>query len=482
MLKNQVSHEVFTSGKQHPFTAMVGDMVNGGGELRKMALHVRNMAKGLKVTPSLFDASLFEKLKSDGSEAAMKDMIRAMLKKETLKPVVHSVRPPPNRELYGRIDNGKKVLDVGSGDGKRLVRFEADLDLRTIDKEVVKTQLTCVHVQGTFGRDCVMRKREIVTSFCSMSQNKKPFDWVDGLHIVPNLVELVKSGLSVFCGEGFYETSISKNGEKITYNDYDHGLKGQSFGHYIGLNTYEERSGVVLLKRSESRAQSFGMVGMRILTQGVMDSMDKEVPTVKYDGELANLKIVCGQAALTFRDGERHVGVSDLPDMCLDLELLGDRVILIAVNKFNGFKPYHSIECLDLFTKRVKIRLKKNGPLIEPPRVLLEEEKRYAEGLVFRVGGKDLLISYEHSLDLIECDLAPLFKDTGLIPVMETSWREGVNEYRVVEQEGHARLHWKKKRKKKIPDDVETVRRILARPCLSRMKNNVHTRAYEAKT
>ena len=89
--------------------------------------------------------------------------------------------------------------------------------------------------------------------------------------------------------------------------------------------------------------------------------------------------------------------------MILHLEAVNGCFVLLRVEKYRGFRPYHSLGMLEKFCSRVKIKILEKF-LVPPSRIKnlakWQEECPYADGVVCRDNGMDYVMNCGIHLDL----------------------------------------------------------------------------------
>jgi len=348
------------------------------------------MSNGLVQTPTVYDhKTLISLLKENGSFQQIRGIVKSMLDAEHKGAFDRThPKPPPAKELYGRLSKGMKVVDVGSGDAKRLIQFEGQVEFATIDSQVFEMRTATSHTTAVFEEST----EEVITSFNSMTNNEdvSAFAGSDGIHVIPDVVQLEGDGFSNSKGNRY----VTKVG-RITYVDYTNSLPyTQLTRYYRGLNTYAPRNvSVVMSKNSYRTSLKMPSRGERVRAP----LSDLKNATVKMDGELHKLVVKEGMAKMLDRGGNVTEGKSNGPDMTLFLEKKNDLFFLIEVVRYRGYVPFHDYGLLKFFLERVKLEINGLGVLLTP---FWEFGDLDVEGVVVRDRGKDYLLRTHHSFDL----------------------------------------------------------------------------------
>lgn len=332
------------------------------------------------------------------------------------KPEVANTRPPPASEIYGRVQSDTKVLDVGTGKGKRLIGYKTKESLKVVTCDVEgipKPEFSDEHQVG-FDSPSEMP----VVSFNSLTNNKdqSAFKNSDGVHVIPNLPQFSEYNNSQEsvdeAGDPCYLTKDPKSEE--VYKDYpldDEIVSEPIVPFYNIANTYKERKIEIKVGDKVSQSAPFCSQGTRAVGS-VMGTA-----TYKYNGEIHEVKKKGTRCFVRRRNGEiRNASVGDCPDLHLYFEkLTTGECVLIKLLRYNGIRPYHSAEQLHNFCQRVKITIG-GMPLVGPEEYSREEYYRYlaegrVDGLVYRHKERDLLVKHDNSFD-VKADNRQVFIDT----------------------------------------------------------------------
>jgi len=394
------------SSVKHPLHDLALQMIQNRPEFLELAQKARKIVqeKSLMITPTLYDHKALLTELGPKTLQKYRDIIQSVLDSE--KDLVLATRefpkPPPAVALYGRVEKGAPVLDVGSGDGKRLLQFEGPLNVRAMDKEDPGFRANCDFEVKAFEEPT----KEVVVSFNSMTNNKdmSAFEGSDGIHVIPDLDKLVKDKYSGKTSEYFQEVYVTQVEDK-TYFDYKEDIPSEPINNYYRVcNTFRQRSIAVELSLDPimgARAPELSSYGRRVVNKPfVMESM-----TWKMSGELFKIRHrkIKGVWCLFAwdRGGRLYAGrSSEEVDFDLLLERFQDRWYLLALDLYRGVKPYHSLKLLNYFLERVDFTIS-GEKLIVPMEIdSLDDPPEWAEGVVFRRGFEDHLFRFHHSFDV----------------------------------------------------------------------------------
>jgi len=455
MSRKLVSSKLLLSNQQNPFTPVAKVAVDNHAKLVAIKNNIRRLVKenGLLRTPNNVDLVKLIKLMGKDFEEG-KQIFRSMRLAEPDFNQRHIPVPPPMSELYDRVVVGQRVLDVGSGNGLKLISFSKQVKLRTCYHHCNSLLKHVNHLRKTFQKSDL--QDEIVTSRMALSQNKdiSEFDNVDGLHVVPNLSEMAAYGYSSRKEDGSYVTVSSKE----TFVDYEHGLPSQSLGtFYRGVNTYADCD--VNLQFTDK----IELPGVLINTSEGQRPLYKVPilePTVKLDGMLYALRIGREKALLQAR-GTKLGSVcktSFKSTAFLLLERYKDDFHLVRIKEYKGFRPFHSLSCLEYFLQ--KVRLSIDGRLVKPPIRFPSNIK--GEGLVSRIKGIDYLVRYHRSFDVArgcEGSLVSLLHHFGVTCQLDGKGTGPINEFIL---EGNILRFHKERPDKTTPDSKKKIKEIIA--------------------
>ena len=150
------------------------------------------------------------------------------------------------------------------------------------------------------------------------------------------------------------------------------------------------------------------------------------------------------------------------PDMVLHLELLEDKLVLLRVEKYAGFRPFHSLGMLEKFCRRVKVKVR--DKIVVPPERIKNlarwrEECPRADGVVCRYGGVDYVMNCGTHLDLTsdyEDELTNFLREKlGCKTVAHKGDRKLNKFYQVcclIADDGRASCEWRERKDKTSVD------------------------------
>lgn len=411
---HRASHKVKPGAIQHPLQNASLDLARASPELFAIWKRVHEQARSMgKQTPSLVPADLVDWCKKNGIYDNLKKKVQTFQAKEIearkgLKDL--NLKPPRSGELYERFKPGIDLQDVGSGDGKRVARYQGYFGKvkcfeKLPKKKMVQDFPSDWHV--CYGDKLQILSETAVSTFLSYTQleaeDKAVVDNSDGIHIVPNHDALAKFGVVEMLENGKVKTQMGKHTFVENYQKYI----GQELSNfYCGFNTFRQRD-LNLVPKARGK---FSVPESRNFTRMRRDLYISDF-TKKYDGSFVELNIEKGKFVLKNNLGDGCWGEVDGPDLALQLEAMKDCYRLLRVKFYKDYRPFHSLDMLELFARKVKIRI--GGKSIEPPEKV--DIKTYdccndpdSDGVVCRSGGHDYVMNCGVHLDLKKMNLARL--------------------------------------------------------------------------
>lgn len=457
----RVSYVVNKSTRSHPLQAVMEGVVREGGAIRDIWKDVHKQAKQHKTTPTVFDAkAMMEYAKKAGHYDALLAMVKKFKQgedKSRLNYAQSDVRPPGSHCLYERVQPDTSIVDVGVGDGKRVARYQGYFgNVKGVDK--VKKSMVAdwpedwqVEVRG------MGPEPEVVTSFNLMGQLDEKERQVmcenDGIHIWAVQGTLECAGHVTVRGDVAEVDMIDAVFEEpVVKRELPYYPIGRYYG---GTNTYRSRD-INLLVKGKAAGQPAKGKYVRLRHRPTVQRM-----TWKYDGVLLNLRNRNGRFKILGRDGKGYWGVSNEKDSFdLDLEQVGSEHYLLRVNDFRGFRPFHSLEMLRVFTKKVKIKLMGCEILAPGAADKCTNEPVFADGFVYRDREIDFVVNWGVSLDLKggrkdELDRYLLDRRCAL-SIEHSGWDPGFGMCSVMVREpdnGIFRIEWKQRYDKQQEDN-----------------------------
>jgi len=462
---SKISHNVVPGAQVHPCQSAFESLINSG--LSKMHADCHEKAKKHKITPSLVKNSYIEECIADGTYDELKAKVLEFLRlrKEGMdKSKVAEVKPPPSKVLYERVA-GREVIDVGSGDGKRLIRYAKYFDSVTMVEveDIPKVEGLPDHWESV--KEIPTKELPIVSFNVLTQLDDKTVAVVterDGIHICPKISSFEEVGLSKQVGD-VYETTV---GDKV-FRERKVRSQGVSYGKfYMGLNTYEK-------SKFEFRLRGPVVVEpdklMRSFVRLVNDPMMKHC-SPKYDGTFLTLRANNGHFTLTDRSGKGRWGtVNTDHKMWLELERLRDRYILLRVCNYRDYRPFHALDQLEKFVRKKELYI---GPVVVMApesidvRDITLKPPDGCDGYVFRRNEVDYVMNYGVSLDLLSSQKeevsAYLRNIRGALEVKHVGDinNEGVHSVSVSEHYNGAFVcHWKRRYDKRDYDKQTTWRK-----------------------
>lgn len=271
--------------------------------------------------------------------------------------------PPTQRELYNRASVGTKVVNLGSGSEERIEQLEhnySHLDVINVDPLINNVSHDAKQSLDRVEGDDHDRP---ILSFNTLTQiSEKELETVldtDGVHIVPDLDEMVSMGAAEVVENIPGKTHVCR-AKKNTW--LDRALPKHIEGYkiktgYLGINTYRGR-------RIRMKMEGDWVPGGKPYVPDGRASTN--VPSLDYtfknDGICVKVECKGGKTLWTRRDGAIIRGSNDDPELkcvfyaewCMTKEDEGVSVLLpTRVGYWNGLKPFHCGAGLKQFAKRV---------------------------------------------------------------------------------------------------------------------------------
>lgn len=377
--------------------------------------------------------------------------------------------PPPDRaELYQRITNGTKIHDIGSGDSRKI---EQKLSPVTAHLDVVYTDP--MFNQETAGMALQKESADaVITTFMAATQFTTE-EWekceeFDGLHIMPDVVQLAGVGVSRDIGRGLYASEYK---DKVFY-DRVIAAKGYPirFG-YKAVNTYRkediEIAIVTSCKQSSTHRFDPDATASADLLTGDFG--------YKYDGIAKQIQICDGVVRIFDRNGDYLAGNTKWKgSMVLNVEDVGMCYILHRVVNYRGYIPFHSGACLRWFPKRKRIKIN-NKPIIGPYYYHSEAEPYFKDedgsdmiipydGIVYRYRERDFYTKWIWTVDVANMDslVEYLERHCWHVEILKNAPDDGLAEYSMrVPRPGRVIFEYSKMRDDK--DRIDTNAQVLTK-------------------
>lgn len=302
---------------------------------------------------------------------------------------------PSPKQLYNRVAD-VQIVDIGSGDCSKLSRCQA-VSIVATDREPVSNahyQVAKLDAEEELMEFMLDKPDRVLTSFNALSQmvNVERVLEYDGLHVLPDI-----SAVKTMMEAGFDE----KGAYYGDYKDRDNGLVGDLLADgYVALNTYEQTN--VRLKPIRKVKT---LCPKPQISTVYYRPPDAEA-TPKYDGVCMFLICQGGVRLLAHRNGNGYEfdGGGGCPEMVLMLEKLPrigppTHFVLLRVYQYKRYYPFHGLNNLRMFCKKVNIRL--GGIRIYAPgdRMLAHCP---VDGQIFRIGQLDYRYKSLHTVDLYD--------------------------------------------------------------------------------
>lgn len=392
--------------------------------------------------------------------------------------------PPPRNELYGRIADGMKITDVGSGDDTKLRSHSGRLRITCVDPKLESSDVTVTRVPRPV-EACDISG--LVTSFNVLPQldpdSAAALKIVesDGLHVIPDHDVLLGTGCAKKVNDKV-EVLVVKDGSHVTYKDYYINFPGYETNGYKICPFYQKRTLRLPVPRPPDvigpSPEGTNYTPKIQAAPAGLENANWADMTWKYDGEAYELESDGDKIYLTARNGELiEVDYSCGVKFCIHMEYVPECAcfVLFRVVMYNGFIPPHSGELLRHFTSKVHIDV--GGlPVVAPPRLgtspVLNGCLAPVDGVIFREEQMDYYCKKVWTLDLYPSDIArteDTLRAAGWEPNVECIGA-GLHEYQLMRMNGVATLRPVRQRyDKKVATSQSTVARILSLPTLSEM-------------
>lgn len=467
-------------GFANPAFARVGFVMDSTVSLRSMMIEIQKLAR---------QGHSFGEIKKifaeTGHAAALKtffDRFKAIPDTPPVIPV-----PPPSNQLYGRFYDGTSIVDAGSGNGNKLIKFSGSLKITCVDPEL---DVGASVFQKTMRVDISAVLPDLpldafLTSFMSLCQMKRETQLAvakfDGLHMVPDHDQLVSMGAAEYLENGILVRTPRRDyvDEPLTLTGY-----GVAPG-YLLAPTYADRCVIVKLGSEVKTLPDYRPVVDA--TPCDYEDINLRDVSMKMDGTAHEIEIHDGVANVVDRAGRERVGTSDFDGyMCLHAEELFGCWTLIRVVVYRGFVPPHYYGGLLEFVSHVKIKIN-DKPLCAPPEwVASDVDRNHAlvqydhadgsveffrektDGLISRDRERDYYCKHRWTVDLVETQLGPLtakLLEKGM--VLDTYLEPGLWEYGIDRVGSNVYLQPLRKRDDKTtPTTTNTVLYLLSRATL----------------
>jgi len=210
--------------------------------------------------------------------------------------------------------------------------------------------------------------------------------------------------------------------------------------YYRALNTFKGRIIDLTISKEAVPGVNLGAKLQSFGNRVVRRPFEMGEKTWKMPGELFKVRNKSGKAWAWDRKGSVYaVDIKCDVDFTFILELFDGKWYLISVDRYRGFRPFHSLALMEYFLERVWLSI--DGSAVNLPRKVhdLHNPPFWAEGIVFRRGFNDFLYRFHHSFDVDEegyDDMLKTLRDAGLIlRTVAEKHTEGIHEY-LLKQDG----------------------------------------------
>lgn len=402
-----------TYGFANPFYGKAANLVANIEEYRAIARQIQRQCDGEGGRGPCADINAV----MQACEAAgIKEKLRVLFQQSQDGPPTPPVLgvPPPPAEIYGRFDEGLKVIDVGPGNGSKIRKFTGVLKFTCVDPSLDCPKLTVTRVLMPLSLYITQITGDpIFSSYMTACQlpheEQEELFSHDGLHMIPNHEWL--------CAVGAAERADNKImvHTPSPWKDYlDEPVPDMGYEIEPGYNllaTFKPRRIAITTgapEKQSSRAQEED-------NPALLEDMNISDLGFKWKGTFCELECSKGIAYLVDRSGNKQLGCSGTfqDHICLHLVDVGNCYALQRVMAYRGFIPPHCGETLRRFAEVVKITID-DKPVCGPPpwkpdgKVHLswydEEDKvrvfsAPVEGVISRSRGKDFYCKHQWSID-----------------------------------------------------------------------------------
>lgn len=451
-------------------------LINMAPEMRSLALRINQIARekfGTANLTPLQRAELMQCLQAEREQfiAATEEVA---LRRDV--PVQVAPRPPPRRQLYGRVADGEKIVDIGTGDCAKINDQQGRLRITAIDPAV-----TNLHTGVCYAREvCEEDLTEVVTTFNSIVQLPEPMiaavSEVDGLHVYPDHNFLKIYGSAKDLEDGSVAVNVLSMGEPLTYIDRPVDLPSLevSPGYRLAATFEKVTYRVPLSVIMEGKPGAY--TPRSVCGPGSGNLLSWKQASWKWDGTFYEFEAYDDQAYLTGRDGRCNVAKVKMKRMCLHLEYMEKArcFVLLRIVMYNGFIPPHCLETLNYFCTRVHLLLGDfpvlgPGSLSHPP--VLRGELCPVDGIILRENETDYYVKPEWTVDLNPAGVMSVQRraaEMGFGLLVDGGVREGLWEYNVVRLGSEVTLRASRPRPDKLTGTtVKTFETALSLPTLS---------------
>lgn len=374
----------------NPMWDTVKSWVEDRGELLAMAQRINDIGQEYRLDHVGVNDVDFLALMHDERMLALREQYKQFVQRTAKPPTLPSMPPPPHRDqLYGRVEVGESILDVGCGSDDvnvaKVQPYVEHLDYQGADLAASDANQQAAAVD-------VLPTDKLVTSFNAATQlnvaEQSQLQECDGAHIFPDVPELAKSGLAVPKGDGLYEIKTVKG----VYNDRTFDVPGYAIRPgYLAANTFRQRR--IEVKIQTGPFKTSYMFQPDATATDLSNSLDVGP---KHDGVAYQLQVRGGKARLYSREGSYWEGTCDGPDLIMNLERVEvDGVALYILQRlllYRGMVPYHCGPVMRYFASRVNVWI--NG-LTDYAEVLGPLDFLKSKHVVYNTRGNSYKLPYD---------------------------------------------------------------------------------------
>lgn len=338
-----------------------------------------------------FPEELIEQLVAEFDD----DLELAIDEYENTEEVLPHMPPAPNpAALYNRFAVDTKVVDLGSGDGRKAEKAKIR-DITLTDKIVPEGDFSrkwkSLNAEKeedylVFDNDCVYSSWMLLTQLSDV----RSVTIRDGMHVVPDLDYLREAG-GVLTDRG-----VRMSFRQKVFDDIDHGFKGFELSRgYLGVMTYRPRFFFVEFQDGLYQIDP----PMLPKTLDAPFNMDR-LATPKYDGVQVYFDLKAdGTGVATNRAGLARQCNHNIPfNVQIITEFLkGGIYVLLRIMHYRGMVPWHDVNNLQVFCEYVKIDVAGNNILAPGDDKL---QKLPTDGHIMRVNEVDYRVKGYVTVDL----------------------------------------------------------------------------------
>lgn len=476
-------------GFPNPCYGQALNLIRNVSEYRHLAARIRSEAARMRANGGTVDmAALFQQCADKGIKKDLQTLFEQQKTVPKENPVLGP--PPPTNELYGRFGKGVSIVDVGSGNCMKLVRASGTLNITAVDPNLTNiSRAVLTPVRDTllgFFKQPSIDLDLIFTSFMSLPQISaaewRPLLDFDGLHMVPDHMELIKNKIALVQEDG----KIKVRTGVCDYVDHPVDIPGVALEPGYLLSPMFRRRNISIDYGPEVVQQAYSPT-IDARPCGFYDLNFSDVGP-KFDGVAHEIEVSSGQAYVVDRAGNQRIGLASVDfHFCLHVEELECCYILLRIVSWRGMIPPHHGDVMRYFIERVNINIS-GKPLLSSPRweggsfsdgplLRWKEGDKFREfrapvdGVISRERGKDYYCKYMWTVDVSENSLPAISKvleNGGYRLEIEGSFLPGLNECALTRSAAVVKLRPLKPRIDKTKETApDTVLYLVDRPTLA---------------